>query len=55
MESELNGIKPEAVFRHFLRLTRIPRCSGNEKEISEYIVEFAKSHGLDVIQDSLSM
>lgn len=54
MESSLNVIKPEAVFRHFLRLTRIPRCSGNEREISDYIVEFAKSHGLDVIQDESS-
>lgn len=51
MNSTLNGIKPEAVFRHFLSLTKIPRCSGNEREISNYLVDFANTHGLDVIQD----
>ncbi|RKD21966.1 dipeptidase D [Caminicella sporogenes DSM 14501] len=51
MERVLKGLEPEAVFRHFEDLTRIPRGSGNEKEVSDFLVEFAKKNGLEVIQE----
>ncbi|QEK11870.1 aminoacyl-histidine dipeptidase [Crassaminicella thermophila] len=51
MKRVLNDLKPEAVFRHFEALTRIPRGSGNEKEVSDFLVNFAKELGLEVIQE----
>ena len=39
------------VFRYFEEISAIPRGSGNEKQISDYMVEFAGKHGLEVIQD----
>lgn len=51
MGKVLAGLQPEAVFRHFEALTRIPRGSGNEKEVSDYLVDFAKQNGLEVIQE----
>lgn len=51
MDNILKDLKPEAVFRNFEELTRIPRGSGNEKEVSDYLVKFAKKHGLEVIQE----
>ena len=36
---------------YFKEISKIPRESGNEKEISNYIVDFAKSHQLDYIID----
>lgn len=51
MERVLKGLQPEALFRNFEELTKIPRCSGNEKEVSDYLVKFAKDHGLEVIQE----
>ncbi|ERJ13174.1 aminoacyl-histidine dipeptidase [Haloplasma contractile] len=51
MEEILKGLKPESVFKHFETLTRIPRGSGNEKEVSDYLVQFAKDRNLEVIQD----
>ncbi len=33
-------------------MTKIPHGSGNEKEISDYLVNFAKERNLEVIQDS---
>lgn len=39
------------VFRYFGEISAIPRGSGNEKQISDYMVEFAKKHCLEVIQD----
>lgn len=51
MENIFKGLEPEAVFRNFEALTRIPRSSGNEKQVSDFLVMFAKEHGLEVIQD----
>lgn len=51
MDYVLDRIKPEKVFRHFEEISRIPRCSGNEKMISDYLVKFAEDNALEVIQD----
>ncbi len=50
MERVLN-FEPKKVFTYFEDLTRIPRGSGNEKEVSDYLVNFAKSYNLECIQD----
>lgn len=39
------------VFDFFVELTKIPHCSGQEKQISDYLVQFAKDRNLEVIQD----
>ena len=44
-------LEPAEVFRYFRELSRIPRGSGNEKKVSDYLVKFAGEHGLEVIQD----
>ena len=46
-----NNIKCSSVFTNFKKISKIPRGSGNEKGISDYLVNFAKSLGLEVIQD----
>lgn len=50
MKRVLN-FEPTKVFSYFEDLTRIPRGSGNEKEVSDYLVEFAKTNNLEFIQD----
>lgn len=47
----LENLKPEKVFYYFEEISNIPRGSGNEKAISDYIVNFAKERGLFVYQD----
>lgn len=47
----LEGLKPDKVFYYFEEISQIPRGSGNEKQISDYLFNFAKSKGLEVIQD----
>jgi dipeptidase D len=49
--SVLKDLKPHDVFKYFEEITQIPRGSGNEKGISDYLVAFAKEHKLEVIQD----
>lgn len=48
----LTGLYPQRVFDHFEELTRIPRGSGNEKAVSDFLVAFAKEHDLFYVQDT---
>lgn len=41
----------EDVLKYFREVSAIPRGSGNEKGISDYLAAFAEEHGLDYIQD----
>ena len=50
-ERILTNVEPVDVFGYFEDLTFIPRESGNEKEVSDYLVSFAKEHGLEWHQD----
>ena len=50
----LSNLRPESVFYYFEELCRIPHGSGNTKAISDYIVSFAKEHGLEYIQDEMN-
>ena len=43
--------EPVDVFGYFEKISSIPRASGNERKISDYLVEFAKEHGLKYVQD----
>ena len=51
---KLAGLKPASVFAYFEKLCSIPHGSGNTKPISDYLVGFAKEHGLRYIQDELN-
>ncbi len=48
---DLKNIKPEKVFHWFHELNQIPRCSGDEKRASDFLVNFAKERNLEVYQD----
>lgn len=47
------GLKPDRVFYYFEELTKIPRCSYDEKKVSDYLKSVGHSLGLEVIQDDL--
>ncbi len=49
--SVLEGLQPAEVFSYFEKISAIPRGSGNTKAISDYLVEFAKEHELEFVQD----
>lgn len=48
----LKNLQPVDVFKYFEKLSQIPRGSGNEKEVSDYLVSFAKDNNLEYVQDS---
>lgn len=41
----------DQVLKYFKELAKIPRESGNEKEVSDFLVNFAKERNLEVVQD----
>ena len=47
----LEKLTEENVFKYFSEISKIPRGSGNEKAISDYLLNFGKSLGLESIQD----
>lgn len=51
MSKVIEGLEPKSVFEFFENINDIPRGSGNEKGISDYLVSFAKERNLEVIQD----
>lgn len=52
MDYVTGGLTPSRVFKNFEDISRIPRASGDEKQISDYIKKFAEDLNLEVIQDS---
>ncbi len=48
---KLAGLEPKAVFGYFEKICSIPHGSGNTKQISDYLVSFAREHDLRYIQD----
>ena len=51
---KLAGLEPASVFGYFEKICSIPHGSRNTKEISDFLVEFAKEHDLRYIQDELN-
>jgi len=49
--NRLEKLSPKEVFKFFEEISQIPRTSGNEKQISDYLVEFANQRKLQVYQD----
>ena len=47
----LAGLEPAAVFGYFEEICSIPHGSRNTRQISDYLVNFAKSHELRYLQD----
>lgn len=47
----LENLQPKLVFKYFEEISQIPRGSGNEKGVSDYLLNLGKSLGLESIQD----
>ncbi len=52
MSEAIEGLKPEFFWRCFAEIARIPRPSGHEEAIGEFILERAKELGLRAAQDA---
>ena len=48
---KIENLQPELVFNYFAEISRVPRGSGNEQGISDYLASEGKRLGLEVVQD----
>jgi dipeptidase D len=51
MPNSIEGLKPEAVWKYFAEISKIPRGSKNEKQIAAYVMRKAQEMGLEAKQD----
>ena len=51
--SDLLNREPKAFFRYFREISAIPRGSGNEKALGDYLVGFALCHNLECTRDEV--
>ena len=49
----LENLEPRLVWQEFEAITRVPRPSKKEGKIIEYLIEFAKKHGIDYQRDEI--
>ena len=50
----LENYEPKKVFHYFEEICAIPHGSGNTKQISDYLVKFAKDPDFDYVQDDMN-
>ena len=50
-EHIIQGFEPSRIFTYFEEISAIPRGSGNEAGVADYLVRFAHSQGLDCVRD----
>lgn len=48
---EIKNLKPEAIFRNFDALTKVPRPSGHLEKIQQFLLDFAKEKGVEAFKD----
>jgi len=53
MNKVFEELKPELLWKHFDEIRKIPRCSGEEGKIREYVVNFAKQKGFEYEVDNV--
>jgi len=53
MNKDIMGLNPQLVWKHFYALTQIPRPSGHEEASAQYVMDFAKEHGLEAFRDEV--
>lgn len=51
MSEAIQGLQPALVWKYFAEISKIPRPSKHEKQISDYIMETAKKLGLEAKRD----
>ena len=51
MGNAIEGLKPALLWKYFAEISKIPRGSKNEKQVSTYVFETAKKLGLEAKQD----
>lgn len=50
--SEIKKLQPQAVWQNFYLLTQVPRPSGHLEKIQQFLLSWAKEHGIEAFKDA---
>lgn len=50
---EITDLEPKALWQQFAKVCSIPHPSKHEEKIRQYVIDFAKAHGLEYQQDAV--
>ncbi len=53
MQPLFEGLKNQNLWNYFYELSQIPRESGNEEGVRQYLLQFAKEHSLEAVVDTI--
>ena len=53
MKEIIEALEPKSVWKNFYAINQIPRCSGNEEAVGQYITDFAQRLGLNWKKDEV--
>ncbi|HKM08770.1 MAG TPA: beta-Ala-His dipeptidase [Sphaerochaeta sp.] len=53
MQALFEGLKNQNLWNYFYELSQIPRESGNEEGVRQFLLDFAKQHNLEAIVDTI--
>ena len=53
MQQLFEGLKNQNLWNYFYELSQIPRESGNEEGVRQFLLQFAKQHNLEAIVDTI--
>ncbi len=53
MYEDILKLKPSLVWKYFVDILQIPRCSKHEEKIIRYLLDFGEKHNLETLQDEV--
>jgi dipeptidase D len=53
LDAAIEGLKPKLLWQHFAAISKIPRCSGNEQAVGNYIMQLAERNNLPSKRDAI--
>lgn len=49
--TDIRDLQPQAIWRHFYALTRVPRPSGHVEKVQQFLLDFAREVGVEAFLD----
>ena len=52
MATSIKDLAPQAIWHNFYLLTQVPRPSGHLQKVQEFLLTWAKEHGIEAFKDN---
>ena len=52
MATSIKDLKPQIIWKNFYLLTQVPRPSGHLEKIQQFLLDWAKEHGIEAFKDN---